>query len=429
MDLFGIPGPLLFGQLLLGLINGAFYALLSLGLAVIFGMLNVINFTHGAQFMMGAFVAWMLLSLGTSPAAAIAMALMLLPCAMLVLEWALTRAGLRPSLRWAVLGAVAFAWLCSLLFSVADSPLAWARLLLPQASATLHALMALVGLALVVLLADEVMARIPLARTFRRGGMAAIAALWLLSMLFGVTGSPATIVAALLPNGLSYWWALLLSPLIVGCTGVIMERSMISRLYQLDHLYGLLLTFGAGLILEGLFRNEFGSSGLPYRIPPELSGAWDLGFMFMPVYRGWVVAVAFVMCLATWLIIEKTKIGSYLRAATENPSLVQAFGINVPRMMTLTYGAGVALAAFAGVLAAPIYSVNPQMGSNLIIIVFAVVVIGGMGSILGSVLTGFGLGVVEGLTKVFYPEGSSTVIFVVMAIVLLARPAGLFGRS
>lgn len=292
-EIFGIPTPLLFGQLLLGLINGAFYALLSLGLAVIFGMLNVINFTHGAQFMMGAFVAWMLLNY----------------------------------------------------------------------------------------------------------------------------------------LGIGYWGALLLAPLIVGLTGVILERTMIARLYKLDHLYGLLLTFGVGLIIEGLFRNEFGSSGMPYRIPVELTGAWDLGFMFMPIYRGWVVVVALVMCLATWLVIEKTKIGSYLRAATENPALVQAFGINVPRMMTLTYGAGVALAAFAGVLAAPIYSVNPQMGANLIIIVFAVVVIGGMGSILGSVITGFGLGVIEGLTKVFYPEASSTVIFVVMAIVLLARPAGLFGRS
>ncbi len=292
-DFFGIPAPLLFGQLLLGLINGAFYALLSLGLAVIFGMLNVINFTHGAQFMLGAFVAWLLLNF----------------------------------------------------------------------------------------------------------------------------------------LGLGYWWALLLAPLIVGAFGVVLEKTMIARLYKLDHLYGLLLTFGVGLIIEGLVRNEFGSSGLPYRIPPELSGAWDLGFMFMPVYRGWVVLVALVACIATWLVIEKTKIGSYLRAATENPALVQAFGVNVPRMMTLTYGAGVALAAFAGVLAAPIYSVNPQMGSNLIIIVFAVVVIGGMGSILGSVITGFGLGIVEGLTKVFYPEASATVIFVVMAIVLLTRPAGLFGRA
>jgi branched-chain amino acid transport system permease protein len=292
-ELFGIPMPLLFGQLLLGLINGAFYALLSLGLAVIFGMLNVINFAHGAQFMMGAFVAWMLLNFA----------------------------------------------------------------------------------------------------------------------------------------GIGYWWALLLAPLIVGATGVLIEKTMISRLYKLDHLYGLLLTFGLGLIIEGLFRNEFGSSGMPYRIPNELQGAWDLGFMFMPIYRGWVVIVALVMCLATWLVIEKTKLGSYLRAATENPALVQAFGINVPRMMTLTYGAGVALAAFAGVLAAPIYSVNPQMGTNLIIIVFAVVVIGGMGSILGSVLTGFALGVIEGFTRVFYPEASATVIFVVMAIVLLTRPAGLFGRA
>jgi len=292
-EIFGIPAPLLFGQLLLGLINGAFYAMLSLGLAVIFGLLNIINFTHGAQFMMGAFVAWMLL------------------------EWA----------------------------------------------------------------------------------------------------------------GLGYWWALLLAPLVVGITGVIIERLMISRLYKLDHLYGLLLTFGIGLMIEGIFRNEFGSSGLPYRIPPELSGAWDLGFMFMPIYRGWVVVFALFACLATWLVIEKTRLGAYLRAATENAALVQAFGVNVPRMITLTYGAGVALAALAGVLAAPIYSVNPQMGTNLIIVVFAVVVIGGMGSILGSVITGFTLGVIEGLTKVFWPEASATVIFVIMAIVLLTRPAGLFGRA
>ena len=288
-----VPTPLLFGQVLLGLINGAFYAMLSLGLAVIFGLLNIINFTHGAQFMMGAFVAWMLL--------------------------------------------------------------AWA--------------------------------------------------------------------------GLGYWWALVLAPLIVGATGVIIERLMISRLYKLDHLYGLLLTFGIGLMIEGVFRNEFGSSGLPYRIPAELAGAWDLGFMFMPIYRGWVVLFSLIVCLATWIVIEKTRLGAYLRAATENAALVQAFGVNVPRMITLTYGAGVALAALAGVLAAPIYSVNPQMGTNLIIIVFAVVVIGGMGSIIGSVLTGFGLGVVEGMTKVYWPEASATVIFVIMAIVLLTRPAGLFGRA
>jgi branched-chain amino acid transport system permease protein len=292
-EIFGIPTPLLFGQLLLGLINGAFYAMLSLGLAVIFGLLNIINFTHGAQFMMGAFVAWMLL----------------------------------------------------------------------------HYL------------------------------------------------------------GIGYWWALILSPLLVGLTGVILERTMICQLYKMDHLYGMLLTFGLSLIIEGIFRNQYGSSGMPYRIPPELSGAWDLGFMFMPVYRGWVVVFALFACITTWLVIEKTRLGAYLRAATENAPLVQAFGVNVPRMITLTYGAGVALAALAGVLAAPIYSVNPQMGTNLIIVVFAVVVIGGMGSILGSVLTGFGLGIIEGLTKVFYPEASATVIFIIMVMVLLARPAGLFGRA
>ena len=292
-EIFGIPTPLLFGQLLLGLINGAFYAMLSLGLAVIFGLLNIINFTHGAQFMMGAFVAWMLLNY----------------------------------------------------------------------------------------------------------------------------------------LGIGYWWALILSPLLVGLTGVILERTMICQLYKMDHLYGMLLTFGLSLIIEGVFRNQYGSSGMPYRIPPELSGAWDLGFMFMPVYRGWVVVFALFACITTWLVIEKTRLGAYLRAATENAPLVQAFGVNVPRMITLTYGAGVALAALAGVLAAPIYSVNPQMGTNLIIVVFAVVVIGGMGSILGSVLTGFGLGIIEGLTKVFYPEASATVIFIIMVIVLLARPAGLFGRA
>ena len=292
-EIFGIPTPLLFGQLLLGLINGAFYAMLSLGLAVIFGLLNIINFTHGAQFMMGAFVAWMLL----------------------------------------------------------------------------HYL------------------------------------------------------------GIGYWWALILSPLLVGLTGVILERTMICRLYKMDHLYGMLLTFGISLIIEGIFRNQYGSSGMPYRIPSQLSGAWDLGFMFMPVYRGWVVVFALFACITTWLVIEKTRLGAYLRAATDNAPLVQAFGVNVPRMITLTYGAGVALAALAGVLAAPIYSVNPQMGTNLIIVVFAVVVIGGMGSILGSVLTGFGLGIIEGLTKVFYPEASATVIFIIMVIVLLARPAGLFGRA
>ena len=291
--IFGIPGPLLFGQLLLGLINGAFYAMLSLGLAVIFGMLNIINFAHGALFMMGAFVSWMLLEY----------------------------------------------------------------------------------------------------------------------------------------LGIGYFPALILSPLIVGAFGLLLEKTIVSRLYKLDHIYGLLLTFGLALVVEGLFRNAYGSSGMPYRIPEAFQGATDLGFMFMPNYRGWVVFAAVVVCLATWGIIEKTSLGATLRAATENAPLVQAFGVNVPRLISLTYAGGVALAAFAGVLAAPIYSVNPNMGSNFINTVFAVVVIGGMGSILGSVVTGFALGVVEGLTKVFYPQASATVVFVVMVIVLLARPRGLFGKA
>jgi branched-chain amino acid transport system permease protein len=292
-ELLGIPPQALFAQLLLGLINGSFYALLSLGLAVIFGLLNIINFTHGAQYMMGAFLAWMLLTY----------------------------------------------------------------------------------------------------------------------------------------LGINYWMALLLVPLIVGAFGIVIERLLISRLYHLDHLYGLLLTFGLALIIQGLFRNQYGISGLPYQIPDLLAGGQNLGFMFLPNYRGWVIVASLVVCLATWFMIEKTKLGAYLRAATENPTLVGAFGINVPRLITLTYGFGVALAAFAGVLAAPIYSVNPNMGADLIIVVFAVVVIGGMGSILGSIITGFGLGLVEGLTRVFYPEGSAVVIFVIMAIVLLVKPAGLFGRT
>ncbi|MGF3028145.1 branched-chain amino acid ABC transporter permease [Methylobacterium aquaticum] len=291
--ILGIPMQALFGQLLLGLINGSFYAILSLGLAIIFGLLNIINFTHGAQYMMGAFVAWMLLNYA----------------------------------------------------------------------------------------------------------------------------------------GLGYWWALLLAPIVVGIFGVILERLLISRLYKLDHLYGLLLTFGLALIIQGLFRNEYGVSGLPYAIPSELSGGQRLPFMFLPNYRGWVVVASLVVCIATWLVIEKTKLGAYLRAATENPTLVQAFGVNVPLLLTLTYGFGVALAAFAGVLAAPVYSVNPNMGADIIIVVFAVVVIGGMGSILGSIVTGFTLGLIEGLTKVFYPEASSTVIFVIMVLVLLVKPAGLFGRT
>jgi branched-chain amino acid transport system permease protein len=292
-EIFGVPSQALFGQLLLGLINGSFYALLSLGLAVIFGMLNIINFTHGAQYMIGAFTAFFLLQYA----------------------------------------------------------------------------------------------------------------------------------------GLGYWWALIIAPILVGLTGVVIERAFLQWLYKLDHLYGLLLTFGLALIIEGVFRNYFGSSGLPYQMPDALRGGQNLGFMFLPNYRAWVVAASAAVCLSTWFVIERTKLGSYLRAATENPTLVRAFGINVPRMITLTYGFGVGLAALAGVMAAPIYNVSPQMGSDLIIVVFAVVVIGGMGSIMGAIVTGFGLGVVEGLTKVFFPEASNTVIFVIMAIVLLIRPAGLFGRG
>jgi branched-chain amino acid transport system permease protein len=293
ITIFGKPLLLLYGQLVLGLINGAFYALLSLGLSIIFGMLNIINFAHGALFMTGAFVAWMLL--------------------------------------------------------------AWC--------------------------------------------------------------------------GIGYWWALLIAPLIVGGFGMVLERVLIRRLYGLDRVYGMLLTFGCALILEGLARNAFGSSGKPYAIPSMLARPLELGFMVLPAYRAWVVVAAGSVCLATWLLIEKTRLGSTLRAATENASLVQAFGINVPRLISLTYGAGVALAAFAGVLAAPIYSVNPAMGSNFIITVFAVVVIGGMGSVAGSIVTGFSLGVVEGLTKVYYPPASATVIFLAMVIVLLFRPAGLFGKA
>jgi len=291
-EILGIPSQALFGQLLIGLINGSFYALLSLGLAVIFGMLNIINFSHGAQYMMGAFTAY------------------------LILQY----------------------------------------------------------------------------------------------------------------SGLGYWPALIIAPILVGITGIIVERLFLQWLYKLDHLYGLLLTFGLALIFEGIARNYFGSAGLPYTVPESLQGGRNLGFMFLPNYRAWVIAASLGVCIGTWFVIERTRLGAYLRAATENPTLVRAFGINVPRMITLTYGFGVALAAFAGVMAAPIYNVSPQMGSELIIVVFAVVVIGGMGSILGAIVTGFGLGVIEGLTKVFFPEASNTVIFVVMAIVLLIRPAGLFGR-
>ena len=293
MDIFGIPIQAMMGQLLIGLINGSFYALLSLGLAVIFGLLNIINFAHGAFYMMGAFGAYLLLS----------------------------------------------------------------------------------------------------------------------------------------KLGLNYWWSLIIAPVVIGAIGVVIERTMLKRLYQLDHLYGLLLTFGLALIIQGLFRNEYGSSGLPYAIPPQLSGGQNLGFMFLPNYRAWVIVASLVVCLLTWFVIEHTRLGGYLRAATENPQLVQAFGINVPRMVTLTFGFGVALAAFAGVMAAPIYQVGPLMGADIIIVVFAVVVIGGMGSIMGAIVTGFGLGLIEGLTKVFYPEASTTAIFIIMTIVLLIRPAGLFGAQ
>lgn len=292
-DFFGISLPALFGQLVLGLVNGSFYAILSLGLAVIFGMLNIINFTHGALYMMGAMFSWML--------------------------------------------------------------------------------MAYVGI--------------------------------------------------------GYWWSLILAPLSVGLIGILIERLLLQWLYKLDHHYGLLLTFGLALILEGFFRHFFGVAGQPYAIPDELSGAISLGFMFLPKYRAWVIIASLTVCLATWYVIEKTRLGAYLRAATENPKLTQAFGINVPMMVLLTYGFGVGLAGLAGVLAAPATQVSPLMGSNLIITVFAVVVIGGMGSIFGSILTGLCLGLIEGLTKVFYPEASATVVFVIMAIVLLIRPAGLFGRE
>ena len=293
MEIFGIPLQAFLGQLLLGLVNGAFYAVISLGLAVIFGLLGIVNFAHGALYMLGAFAAWIML----------------------------------------------------------DS------------------------------------------------------------------------------LGIPYWAALFLAPLVVGILGMVIERLFLKHLYKLDEIYGLLLTFGLTLIAEGIFRELYGVSGQSYPVPEFLSGATDLGFMVLPNYRAWVVLVSLVVCLGTWFVIERTRLGAYLRAGTENASLVQAFGINVPMMVMLTYGAGAALAALAGVLAAPIIQVNPLMGSNLIIVVFAVVVIGGMGSILGSVITGIGLGLVEGLTRVFYPEASSIVVFVVMVLVLMVRPAGLFGKE
>lgn len=293
MEIFGIPHQAFLGQLLLGLVNGAFYAMLSLGLAVIFGLLGVVNFAHGALYMLGAFAAWIMLD----------------------------------------------------------------------------------------------------------------------------------------KFGINYWFALVLAPLVVGAFGVVIERLFLKHLYKLDPLYGLLLTFGLALIVEGVFRELYGASGQSYPVPELLSGATNLGFMILPNYRAWVVVVSLVVCLGTWFIIERTRLGAYLRAGTENAALVQTFGINVPMMVMLTYGAGAALAALAGVLAAPIIQVNPLMGSNLIIVVFAVVVIGGMGSILGSVITGLALGLVEGMTRVFYPEASNIVVFVVMVLVLMVRPAGLFGKE
>jgi len=292
-DLFGVPIQALLGQVLLGLVNGSFYAVLSLGLAVIFGLLNIINFAHGALYMLGAFLAWMGLSY----------------------------------------------------------------------------------------------------------------------------------------FGLNYWVMLIVAPILVGAFGILLEKTLIRHLYKLDHLYGLLLTFGITLLLEGVFRSFYGVSGQPYATPALLQGGVNLGFMYLPIYRAWVVVASIVVCLATWFMIEKTRLGALLRAGTENPKLVEAFGVNVPRMVTLTYGFGVALAGFAGVLAAPVMQVSPLMGSNLIIVVFAVVVIGGMGSIMGSILTGLGLGVIEGLTKVFWPEASNTVVFIIMVIILLLRPAGLFGKE
>ena len=293
MEIFGIPSALLGSQLLIGLINGSFYAILSLGLAIIFGLLNIINFAHGAQYMMGAFIAWL----------------------------------------------------------------------------------------------------------------------------------------ALTKFGINYWVALIATPIIVGAFGVLLERTMLRKLYKLDHLYGLLLTFGIALIIEGIFRDQFGISGQSYDVPELLAGGVSLGFMFLPIYRGWIIVAALTVCFGTWFMIERTKLGAYLRAGTENSQMVQALGINVPLLITFTYGYGVALAAFAGVLAAPVFQVNPLMGSHLIIVVFAVVVIGGMGSIMGSIVTGLGLGLIEGLTKVFYPEASSVIVFVIMVIVLLVRPAGLFGKA
>ncbi len=373
-ELLGVTPQALFGQLLIGLINGSFYALLSLGLAIIFGLLNIINFAHGALYMLGAFGAYFLLNNSTLPLgywpALIIWPILVGGLGMLIERNLLSQLNVRSKTRSLIFLGSFFAIFLALCGS---------QLAKGVGLADVPDLPSLMGYKL-----DPIVAY----------GAAAIAALLLTSLL-----AATSVLAVHDPD------------------------------QNTDHLYGLLLTFGLAIIIQGLFLNQYGSSGLPYTIPPELAGGRNLGFMFLPIYRGWVIVASLVVCITTWLVIEKTKLGAYLRAATENPTLLQAFGVNVPRLVTFTYGFGVALAGLAGVLAAPIYSVNPNMGADLIIVVFAVVVIGGMGSILGSIVTGFLLGVVEGLTKVFYPQAASTVIFVIMAIVLLIRPAGLYGKT
>ncbi len=375
VSFLGVPPQALFGQLLLGLINGSFYAMLSLGLAIIFGLLNIINFAHGAQYMMGAFGAYLLLnnsyfSIGYWPA------LILSPLiaglfGILLERNLLSQLNVRSKTRSLTVTGVFFAILIAVYGSHLGSLLGLGASLPDLATA----------------LGYDVTPE----------------------LAYAIAGIGALLVTTILANA-----------------GVLETHDGDQHT---DHLYGLLLTFGLAIIIQGLFLNQYGSSGLPYTIPAELSGGKNLGFMFLPIYRGWVVIASMIVCVATWLMIEKTKLGAYLRAATENPALLQAFGVDVPRLIAFTYGLGAALAGLAGVLAAPIYSVNPNMGADLIIVVFAVVVIGGMGSILGSIVTGFMLGIVEGLTKVFYPQAASTVIFIIMAIVLLIKPAGLFGKA
>lgn len=375
VSILGVPPQALFGQLLLGLINGSFYAVLSLGLAVIFGLLNIINFAHGAQYMMGAFGAYLLLnnsyfSIGYWPALILSPLIVGL-FGILLERNLLSQLNVRSKARSLTVFGAFFVILIALDGSNLASVLGLGNKVPDLATALGYSI-------------DP-------------------------TLSYAVAAIGALVLATLLAN-----------------TGILEAQDTDQHT---DHLYGLLLTFGLAIVIQGLFVNQYGSSGLPYTIPPELSGGMNLGFMFLPVYRGWVVIASLAVCIATWLMIEKTKLGAYLRAATENPTLLQAFGVNVPLLVTFTYGLGVALAGLAGVLAAPIYSVNPNMGADLIIVVFAVVVIGGMGSILGSIVTGFMLGIVEGLTKVFYPQAASTVIFVIMAIVLLIKPAGLFGKA